>query len=252
MRAPRRASFCTPMHPVAVAVALAVSLGLAAPAFAQDATREAAARAHFEEGQRAYQAGDFPRAAREFAAAYELHGSPELAFNVARVSERAGDLDVAIRYYEAYVQTGRLPEADAAAVRATIARLRAERDRRAGQIVPEATSAELAGEARTFFERGVRLFRRRNYRAALIAFETAYSMSRSAHARVPELHYNMALTLERLADKTRDRCQRLELRDRAAATYETYRQDARLSPREVEELRAKIRALRAEPICPSR
>lgn len=230
----------------------AAVMTMAAPAFAQDAERERAARAHFEEGQRGYQAGDFPRAAREFAAAYELHASPELAFNVARVSERAGDLDVAIRYYELYLRTGRLPEADATTLRATIARLRAERDRRAGAIVPEATSAELAGEARTFFERGVRLFRRRNYRAALVAFETAYSMSRTANARVPELHFNMALTLERLADKTRDRCQRLELRDRAAATYDNYRLDARLAGRELEELRAKIRALRAEPICPPR
>lgn len=234
-------------------VFLAAALLLAGlPAWAQDANREQAARARFEEGQHAYEAGDFPRAARAFQAAYELHASPELAFNVARISERAGDLETAIRYYDLYVQTGHLSEADGATFRATIARLRAERDRRAGMIVPEATSAELAGEARTFFERGVRMFRRRNYRAALVAFESAYSLSRSANARVPELHFNMAVTLERLAEKTRDRCQRLELMDRAAATYETYRQDAQLAPREVTELRAKIRALRAEPTCPPR
>lgn len=228
----------------------ALVLGFSAPVWAQDADRERQARAHFDEGQRAYAAGDFPRAAREFAAAYDLHASAELAYNVGRVSERAGDLEVAIRYYQRYLDTGRLAEADATAMRATIARLVAERDRRAGMIVPTATSAELAGEARSFFERGVRMFRRRNYPAALVAFETAYSMSRSARARVPELHFNMALTLERLADRTRDRCQRLELRDRAAGAYENYRQDATgLSPREVEELRAKIRALKAEPMC---
>ena len=236
------------MRTAAAAFLLVVALAPAAQA--QDANRERSAREHFAQGQRAYEAGDFPRAAREFQLAYDLHASPELAFNVARVSERAGDLDVAIRYYETYLRTGHLAEADAAATRATLERLRAEKERRANQIQVRATSAEIAGEARTFFERGVRQFRRRNYRAALVAFEAAYSMARAAQARVPELHYNMAVTLERLAEKTRDRCQRAELLHRASGTYENYRLDSTsLSPREVEELRAKIRALAAAPSC---
>src|SRR5688572_32174199 len=85
-------------------VAVGLWLLVSAPALAQQpAEREAAARARFADGQRAYEAGDFPRAAQAFRAAYELHPSAELAFNVARVSERAGDVDVAIRYYELYV-----------------------------------------------------------------------------------------------------------------------------------------------------
>lgn len=242
------------MGSVSTSIVCALLFFTAAPAvLAQDAQRERAAREHFAAGQGAYEAGDFPRAAREFTAAYELHASPELAYNVARVSERAGDLDVAIRFYETYVATGRLAEADAASVRATIARLRAEKERRANHIQVSATSAEIAGEARTFFERGVRQFRRRNYRAALVAFEAAYSLARAANARVPELHYNMAVTLERLADRTRDPCQRAELLHRASGTYENYRMDSpALPPRELEPLRAKIRELAAVPSCPPR
>lgn len=238
------------MRKLTSTVVAALLVALALPAEAQDADRERAARAHFEEAQRAYTAGDFPRAAQEFSLAYDLHPSPEVAFNVARVSERAGDLDVAIRFYELYLRTATLPEADAATARATLERLRLERERRANQIQVRATSAEIAGEARTFFERGVRLFRRKNYRAALVAFEAAYSMARAANARVPELHYNMAVTLERLAGKTRDRCQRVELLHRAADTYENYRLDSQgLSARELETVRAQVRTLRAEQSC---
>ena len=54
------------------------------------------------------------------------------------------------------------------------------------------TSDEVTAEARTFFERGVTMFRRRRYDAALTAFTAAYRFS-----PLPEVIYNLAVVSER-------------------------------------------------------
>jgi tetratricopeptide (TPR) repeat protein len=54
------------------------------------------------------------------------------------------------------------------------------------------TSDEVTAEARTFFERGVAMFRRRRYDAALTAFTAAYRFS-----PLPEVIYNLAVVSER-------------------------------------------------------
>jgi tetratricopeptide (TPR) repeat protein len=222
---------------------LIVIVALSSGALAQGRPpREEAARSHFLEGQAAYQAGNFPAAADAFAAAYRLQPSPEIAFNIARVHERMGDLDLALRYYDLYLRRGQLAEADAASVRATIDRLRAEKARRSQTVQPAPASAgELNAEARTFFERGIKMFRRHDYTGAYEAFQAALSFARQAHAAVPELFFNMATTLERLGRNAE-----------AAGFYDNYlRAHHDLSDRERDEIHRKIERLCAgAPHCP--
>ncbi|MBI2894059.1 MAG: tetratricopeptide repeat protein [Deltaproteobacteria bacterium] len=204
--------------------------------------REETARTRFAQGQAAYQAGDFPAAAEAFLAAYRAVPSPEIAFNIAKVHERMGDLDVAIRYYELYLRRSDLEESEAAQVRDVVERLKAEKRRRSQTVQPVAASqGELDAEARTFFDRGMRMFRRRDYAGALQAFQAALSFARQARNPVPELFFNMAATLERLGRAPE-----------AAGFYDNYlRQHRELSDRERDQIRHKIEELCAgAPRCP--
>lgn len=226
-----------------LAVALASTLLWTGAAGAQPRPdREETARTRFAEGQAAYQAGDFPRAAEAFLAAYRAVASPEIAFNIAKVHERMGDLDVAIRYYELYLRRAEIEESEAAHVRDVVDRLKAEKRRRSQAVQPVAASQnELDAEARTFFDRGMRMFRRRDYAGALQAFQAALSFARQARNPVPELFFNMAATLERLGRAPE-----------AAGFYDNYlRQHRELSDRERDEIRRKIETLCGDaPRCP--
>jgi tetratricopeptide (TPR) repeat protein len=157
-------------------------------------------RALFAEGQEAYAAGDFPKAFDRFLCAYRVSRSPELAYNVARVAERMGESAGALRYYRLYLQADPPPaEADRAPVLRKIAELRAriESEARAGTPRPP-TEEELRAEAQHWFERGLVVYRRGEFEAALQAFTEAYRF-----ARLPDIVFNLARTCERL-DRTRD------------------------------------------------
>lgn len=175
-------------------LALAPSIGTAQPTEAQLAE----ARTLFTEGQAAYAAGRFDEAARKMVGAYELTRSAELAFNAARVFERMSDYDAALRYFEIYLRSAAtLDEATRASVEARVAAIRAARDRmRSHVFTAPPSSDELTQEARAFFERGVALFRRRQYGAAMEAFIAAYRF-----APLPEVVYNLAVTAERLGSR---------------------------------------------------
>ena len=160
-------------------------------ALAQDTARAAEL---FAQGVAAYEAGRFDEAARLLAEADRLVPSPELAFNLGRVYERMGDTENAITMFRRYLHDGSPSEADRADVDARIAAMEAlavrHRDMIAATLPP--SSDEVTAEARTFFERGVAMFRRRRYDAALTAFTAAYRFS-----PLPEVIYNLAVVSER-------------------------------------------------------
>jgi tetratricopeptide (TPR) repeat protein len=73
------------------------------PAWSQDANRaEAAAR--FEEGTKAFDAGDFRRAAEAFGSAYHLAPNTDALWNAARAWQRSGEAARAATLYARYLR----------------------------------------------------------------------------------------------------------------------------------------------------
>lgn len=173
--------------------ALLLALAPLAPAHAQDAARVERAQQLFAEGLRAYEAGRLDEAARLLREADGIVHSPELSFNIARVYERMGEAREAIRYFERYLREAHPEGQERADLERRIAAMR-ELDRRMRDQVMTTppTGDMMTEEARTFFERGVAMFRRRRYDAALQAFTAAYNF-----ARLPEVIYNLAVASER-------------------------------------------------------
>lgn len=223
-------------------IALAASLGLAAasahaqprgqrPPQMTQAERETRARALFIEGGQAYDAGRLDEALAKLLEAYRLVRVPEFAFNIARVYERMGDADNAVRYFRTYLQQGHPSDADRADVERRITAMQDLARRQREQIISAPpTGDELSNEARTFYMRGVALFRRRRYDAAFQAFEAA-----NTFARLPETQYNLGVLAERL--------------NRPQDAIDYYREYIRLRPTAVDraQVEAKIQALRARP-----
>ena len=85
---------------IIVSLALALPVVAAANAPALDLTE---ARRHFMTGTDAYQRQEYPRAAREFEAAYRLTHDPLLRLNVGEAEERAGNRDAAVAAYRGYL-----------------------------------------------------------------------------------------------------------------------------------------------------
>ncbi len=191
------------------------------------------ARNLFVEGTQHYQAGRLDEALELFLGAWRVVPSPELAYNVARTYERMGDAQHGVEFYRHYLQQAAPDAAERQEVERRIGELEAIAQRQREQIIALPPSQdELTQEARTFFERGVAMFHRRRYEAAMAAFTAAYNF-----ARLPEVIYNLAVTAERL-ERTQD-----------AIDY--FREYARSLPREsaerpmidrrVEQLRARQR-----------
>ncbi len=179
--------------------ALALALTLGATASAQPAPAQVErARQLFVEGSEHYQAGRLDEALARFLQAWRLVPGPELAYNVARTYERMGDAQRGIEFYERYLRQA--PDgAERPDVERRIGELEGIARRQRDQIAALPPSQdELAQEARTFFERGVTMYRRRRYEAALQAFTAAYNF-----VRLPEVVYNLAVTAERLG-RTQD------------------------------------------------
>ncbi len=181
---------------ISAALVLA-GLVFAGSALAQPADRVARARALYMEGQAHYDGGRFAEAATKMRAAYELTNAPELAFNVARVYERMSEYDQAIRYFRIYLRRGTLEAPERADIQARIAALREARTRARDQVFTLPPSDdELTQEARVFFLRGVAMFRRQQYEAAMVAFIAAHRF-----APLPEVLYNLAVTSELLGSR---------------------------------------------------
>lgn len=156
-----------------------------------DARRRAAAL--YREASAAYGRGELQAAARGFVEAYALFPSPELAFNAARVYERLADVDSAVRYFDLVLASNPSP-AQREDIAARVASLRDyDRRRREDIAQPPPGADALSREGATWFQRGVALFRRGRFAAALQAFEAARQFAQS-----PELSFNLGVTHERL------------------------------------------------------
>jgi tetratricopeptide (TPR) repeat protein len=210
--------------------ALVAGICFHAPASAQ--TEQERARALFEEGAQAYEAGDFQRAATKMIEAYELVASPDLAFNVGRTYERMSEYDLAIRYFRIYLRSREVPADVRADITSRITALRAAKRRGRNRVFTAPPDSDaLSREARTFYLRGVAMYGRGHYDAAMQAFGTALGFR-----ELPEIYYNMAVTAARL--------------DRAEEAVGYYREYIRLAPsaadrgaveREMTRLRARQR-----------
>ncbi len=188
-----------PLAPPCLVLSLAMLGALAVTGFgtvvrAQSNDRIAQARALFEQGDQAYRAGDFHKAADKMLAAYRLTHSPDLAFNVGRVYERMGDADRGIHWFQVYLRSGHPSDQERADITQRIAGLREIKQRQRDQVFTAPPSHDaLTAEARAFFLRGVTMFKRHHYEAAMQAFTAA-----EGFAPLPEILYNMAVTAERL------------------------------------------------------
>jgi tetratricopeptide (TPR) repeat protein len=80
-------------------VLVAVLCAGASAARAQPEDTQARSRALYDEGSRAYKAGDYPRAIEKFLAAYDLSGAPAILFNIAQAYRLAGNCQRALEYY---------------------------------------------------------------------------------------------------------------------------------------------------------
>jgi tetratricopeptide (TPR) repeat protein len=116
-----------------------------------------------------------------------------MAFNVARVYERMGEVVDGVRFFE-IVLAGRPDATLRADVERRIVALRAyDQRRRDGIAQPPPSSDAMSAEGLTWFNRGVTFFQRRQYAQARAAFEQAHY-----YLQTPELFFNLASTYERL------------------------------------------------------
>lgn len=121
----RRSRCLGVMRAMGVLVALVLAWGRVEVAEAQSApTVQEKARTHYQAGQKAYAAGDFRQAIREFAAAEQASPSGYNDYNLGLCYDKLGEADPAVRYYRSYLE--RVKDAkNRVAVEASIARLEA-------------------------------------------------------------------------------------------------------------------------------
>jgi hypothetical protein len=86
-----------------VPLVVAIAIAIASPAAAQPDARRDAARA-FSEGTRAFDAGDYTRAAESYETAYTLAPHEDALWNAARAWHRAGELARAANAYASYLR----------------------------------------------------------------------------------------------------------------------------------------------------
>ncbi|MFW5925904.1 MAG: tetratricopeptide repeat protein [Myxococcota bacterium] len=93
-----------------ICVALtAAPIGAAAAQEADDASEDQEARALFEAGRTAFEAGRYDAALRHFEASYELSGHPQLLYNIGTTADRLRLDDKALASFQKYLE--RVPEA---------------------------------------------------------------------------------------------------------------------------------------------
>lgn len=152
------------------------------------------ARACFQQAQAAYATGDLASALVGFQCAFQAAPSPELHYNLARVYERMGEAEEGTRHYRAYLAETQVKPREKKRIEARIVALQELRERQRPSLEPTKPSLEaMSAEARSFYDRGVKLYRVKQYAAAQAAFNAALQMSNA-----PELHFNLAVVAERM------------------------------------------------------
>jgi len=191
----------TAATPGSVQAAKAPSAPPPSAAAPPSAATRPSARECFDKGQADYFAGRLLEARQAFECAYAQLPSPELLWNLARVSERMGDVERGVRHFRDYLRVATLTPKERRGIEKRIAALQALGERQAAvlKLGPEQKSA-LGAEARTFFDRGAKLYSAGHYKAAAAAFTAALQLSEA-----PELHYNLAVAAEK-AGESADAC----------------------------------------------
>jgi tetratricopeptide (TPR) repeat protein len=152
------------------------------------------ARACFQRAQEAYAIGDLASALAGFLCAFQAAPSPELHYNLARVYERMGDAEESTRHYRAYMAQTDVTSKEKKRIEARLQALSELSERQRPPLEPtKPSAAAMSAEARSFYDRGVKLFRVKQYAAAQAAFSAALQMSNA-----PELHFNLAVVAERM------------------------------------------------------
>lgn len=149
----------------------------------------------FERAQIAYFEGRLAEARRGFECAYKQLPSSEMAWNLARVNERMGEVEAGVRYFREYLATAKISAREKKRVQERIQALLELGQRQSStlKLNAEEQRQALGEEARAFFDRGTKLYAGGHYKAAAAAFTAALQLSDA-----PELHYNLAVTSERL------------------------------------------------------
>lgn len=152
------------------------------------------ARACFQKAQAAYATGDLFSALAGFQCAFEAAPSPELHYNLARVYERMGEAEASTQHYRAYLAQSPVTPRERKRIEARLQALQDLRDRQRPPMEATKPNAEaMSAEARQFYDRGVKLYRVKQYPAAQAAFNAALQLSNA-----PELHFNLAVVAERM------------------------------------------------------
>jgi tetratricopeptide (TPR) repeat protein len=124
---------------IARAATLLIALALAALAYAEPdapALRTSAARALFQAGKSAYEAGHFEEALHEFNEGYRLSPRPEFLLNIAQTYNKLGRADEAMKFYEDFLAAD--PESPfAPTARANLATLKRQRTGTPPAVTPE-------------------------------------------------------------------------------------------------------------------
>jgi tetratricopeptide (TPR) repeat protein len=180
-----------------LSLVLALVVGLAAPASAQDAAAIERARQHYKKAEAARNAGSHAEAIREYEAAYAESAKPSLLFNIALSYETLGDDARAIDYFGRFLATN--PTGDAA----TEAQVRkADLEKR--------VAAERATQGAARRARGLELLRTGKAADAVVELRSAHELTGDA-----ELLFDLGEAL-RAAGQPAD----------ALAAFERYRADA--------------------------
>jgi tetratricopeptide (TPR) repeat protein len=90
------------LAPLCLAMALTMA-SLVAPNIASAEEGDEAARVHFQSGTRYFDRGEYEAAIREFTAAFELSGRPQLLYNLYLAHERLGQIREAAETLAAYL-----------------------------------------------------------------------------------------------------------------------------------------------------
>jgi tetratricopeptide (TPR) repeat protein len=134
-------------------LALGLTLSLVRLAHA-DGEREQS-KAHFVEGTKAFEQGDYARAIVEYEAAYKILPIPEILFNLAQAQRLKGDARKAIELYQRYVAiapNGRAVGEAKTDIEALTAQLTAEKAA-AEKAAAEKAAAEKAAAERAAAEK---------------------------------------------------------------------------------------------------
>jgi len=95
-----------------IALVFLATLLAASPSFAEDCSKDdkAKAKAHYNEGAKAFRIGELPKAANAFKAAYEACPSTLLLYNLGQTYRQLRDNEKALYFYKQYLSTS--PPAD--------------------------------------------------------------------------------------------------------------------------------------------